>query len=79
MRGFVLRQPASVPPVVERVAAETDAAVATVDIDANQRLAADYSVRSVPTLLLFDGGQPAERLVGTQDESRLRSVIEAHA
>jgi thioredoxin 1 len=66
-------------PVVERVAAETDAAVATVDIDANQRLAADYSVRSVPTLLLFDGGQPAERLVGMQDESRLRSVIEAHA
>ena len=66
-------------PVVESVAADTDAAVATVDVDANQQLAADYGVRSVPTLVLFAGGQPAERLVGMQDESSLRSVISAHA
>ena len=66
-------------PVVETVAAETDAAVATVDVDANQGLAAEHGVRGVPTLLLFADGQPAERLVGMQDEARLRSVIEEHA
>jgi thioredoxin 1 len=66
-------------PVVETIAAETDAAVAKVDIDANQQLAAEYGVRGVPTLVLFADGQPAERLVGMQDEARLRSVIDEYA
>jgi thioredoxin 1 len=66
-------------PVVETVAAETAATVAKVDVDANQQLAAEYGVRGVPTLLLFADGEPVERLVGVQDESQLRSVIEAHA
>jgi len=38
-------------PVVERLAAETDAAVAKVDVDANQQLAGAYGVRGVPTLI----------------------------
>ena len=66
-------------PVVESIAAETDAVVAKVDVDANQGLAAEYGVRGVPTLLLFAEGETVERLVGMQDESRLRNVIEAHA
>ncbi len=65
-------------PVVETIAAETDAAVAKIDIDANQQLAAEYGVQGVPTLVLFASGQPAERLVGMQDEAQLRSVIEKH-
>ncbi|MFC6987810.1 thioredoxin [Haloplanus sp. GCM10025708] len=65
-------------PVVETIAAETNASVAKVDIDANQQVAAEYGVRSVPTLVLFADGQPVERLVGMQDESRLRTVIENH-
>jgi thioredoxin 1 len=66
-------------PVVETVAGDTAAAVAKVDIDANQGLAAEYNVRGVPTLLLFADGEPVERLVGMQEEARLRSVIETHA
>jgi thioredoxin 1 len=66
-------------PVVETIAAETDAAVAKVDIDTNQQLATEYGVRGVPTLVVFADGQPAERLVGMQDEAQLRSVIETHA
>ncbi|PSP79673.1 thioredoxin [Halobacteriales archaeon QS_1_68_20] len=66
-------------PVVSNVAAETDAAVLKVDIDANQRLAAAQSVRSVPTLVLFADGEPAERLVGAQGERQLRSLIDRYA
>lgn len=65
-------------PIVETMATETDAAVAKVDIDVNQPLAAEYGVRGVPTLLLFDDGQPVERLVGMQDETELRALIEKH-
>ena len=66
-------------PVVESVAADTEATVAKVDVDANQGLAAEHGVRSVPTLVLFADGEPAERLVGMQEEARLRSVVEEHA
>jgi thioredoxin 1 len=66
-------------PVVERIAADTDAAVAKVDVDANQPLAAEYGVRGVPTLLLFADDEPVERLVGMQEESQLRSLVESYA
>ncbi|MDS0282767.1 thioredoxin [Haloarcula onubensis] len=66
-------------PIVERVAAGTDATVAKVDIDANQGLATQYGVRSVPTLLLFADGEPVERLVGVQQESRLRSLVDSYS
>ena len=64
-------------PIVENVAEGTDAAVLKVDIDANQRLAAAQSVRSVPTMLLYVGGEPAQRLVGLQNEGRLTAMIES--
>ena len=66
-------------PVIESIAAETAATVAKVDIDANQGLAREHGVRGVPTLFLFAGSEPAERLVGMQDESRLRSLVEQYA
>jgi len=66
-------------PIVERLAATTDATVAKVDIDANQGLAAQYGVRSVPTLVLFADGEAAERLVGMQGEQQLRSLVERYS
>jgi thioredoxin 1 len=62
-------------PVVERIAAETDATVAKVDVDQNQGLAAAYGVRGVPTLLLFADGEQVEEVVGVQPEDRLRSMV----
>ncbi len=62
-------------PVVERLAAETDAAIAKVDVDANQQLAGAYGVRGVPTLILFADGEQVEEIVGVQGEEQLRSLI----
>jgi len=66
-------------PVVESIAADTSAVVAKVDVDALQDLAREYQVQGVPTLYLFADGEPAERLVGMQDESRLRSLVGQYA
>jgi thioredoxin 1 len=66
-------------PVVESIAAETAATVAKVDADAHQGLAREYGVQGLPTLFLFTGGELTERLVGMQDETRLRSLVEQHA
>ena len=62
-------------PVVTDLAADTDAAVAKVDVDANQPLAREYSVQGVPTLILFADGEPVERLVGVQDKDALANTI----
>jgi thioredoxin 1 len=66
-------------PTVEEIAAETDAAVAKVDIDELQNLAREYQVQGVPTLYLFVDGETADRMVGVQDKATLVEKIEANA
>ncbi|WP_247728791.1 thioredoxin family protein [Halovivax limisalsi] len=62
-------------PTIEALAAESDAAVATVDIDAHQGLAQQHGVRGVPTLVLYANGEPAERTSGVQDRATLDRLI----
>jgi thioredoxin 1 len=66
-------------PVVEEIAAETEAAVAKVDIDANQQLAAQYGVRSVPTIVLAVDGETADQVVGVREKDHYVSLIERHS
>ncbi len=65
-------------PVVERLAAETDATVAKVDVDANQQLAGAYGVRGVPTLILFADGEQVEEVVGVKGEDELQALVERY-
>lgn len=65
-------------PIVDRLATETNAAVAKIDIDENQQLAQTYGVRGVPTLALFAEGEQVEEVVGVQPEEQLRSLIEQY-
>lgn len=65
-------------PVLESIAADTQATVIKVDIDEHRELAASFRVQSVPTLLVVVDGEVRERLVGVQSESDLRSVIQTH-
>jgi len=65
-------------PVVERLAETTNAAVAKVDVDANQQLAGAYGVRGVPTLVLFADGEQVEEIVGVQPEGQLQSLVESY-
>ena len=53
-------------PVVAQVAAERGGRllVAKLNTDENPRTAARYAIQSIPTLIVFRGGQPVERIVG---------------
>jgi thioredoxin 1 len=62
-------------PVVEELAASTDAAIAKVDVDANQQVAAQLGAQSIPTFVLFVDGDPAERLVGAQDQATFEQLL----
>ena len=46
-----------------------------IDIDKNQELAAQYNVRSVPTLIMFKNGEAVWRTVGVQQAELLEQKI----
>jgi thioredoxin 1 len=49
--------------------------IAKVNMDENPDIAAQYGVRSIPTLLLFKGGEPVAVQVGAVPKSRLSDWI----
>lgn len=67
-------------PILEQVKAKVGdiANIVKIDIDTNQRLAAQYNVRSVPTLILFRNGEPVWRTVGVQQADLLEGKIREH-
>ena len=62
-----------VAPVLEEIAAEHQdkITVAKVDVDANPTVARDYQVLSIPTLILFKGGEPVKQIVGAKPKAAL--------
>lgn len=51
------------------------ARIITIDIDKNQRLAAIYNVRSVPTLMIFKKGKLEWRESGVQQVEKLEQIL----
>lgn len=49
-----------------------------IDIDQNQPLAAQYNVRSVPTLIMFKNGEAVWRAVGVQQADLLEEKLRDH-
>ena len=52
--------------------------VAKVDTEAQRELAAQYGIRSLPTVKLFKGGQPVDEFMGALPESEIRAFLERH-
>ena len=63
-------------PIVDQVAEElTDIKVAKVNIDDEQDLALQYNVMSIPTLLVFKGGQLVKRSVGVISKNDIKELV----
>ncbi len=64
-------------PILEQVKASIGdrATILKVDIDTNQELAAQYGVRSVPTLIVFRKGEIIWRASGIQQASTLEAIL----
>ena len=68
-------------PVLEKLAADYNGAflLAKVDVESEQQLAAAFQVRSIPTVVLFKGGQPVDGFPGALPEAQLREFLTQHA
>ncbi len=64
-------------PVLEQVAKDVKgkASVGKIDIDAEQKTAAQFQVTSIPTLILFKDGKEVNRLVGLRDGETIKKFI----
>jgi len=67
-------------PIVDEVADELGdrANVCKVDVDSNQRIAQQFGIRNIPTLLLFKDGKPVEKFVGVKPRNTLVRAIQTH-
>ena len=66
-------------PTIEAIADQFDgrATVAKVDVDQNPETATAYGIRSIPTVLIFRGGQVVDRISGLQPRARYERALAA--
>jgi thioredoxin 1 len=67
-------------PALEKIAQEYAGRLKVVklNVDENMKATSKYSVRSIPTLLLFKAGEIKETLVGALPQDRIVSIISKH-
>src|SRR5579863_4642786 len=65
----------AVAPVLDRIADEHEVKLVKVNIDREQDLAQRYGVMSIPTMILFEDGQPAASAVGALAKGALERAL----
>ncbi len=70
----------AIAPVLEEVAEALAGKlkIAKVDVDKNQELAAEFGIRSVPTLLVFKNGAVQAQMVGAMSKADLMDKLAAY-
>src|SRR5215213_1262335 len=66
-----------VAPVLDELAAESQGRyrIAKLNIDENPRTAAQYNIRSIPTMLVFKDGAVVDRIVGAQPKQAIAARL----
>jgi thioredoxin 1 len=69
-----------VAPVVDEIAQQYDGKVKVVKLntDENPAVATKYGIRSIPTLMIFKGGQRVDMVVGAVPKTTLASTLEKY-
>ncbi len=69
-----------VAPVVEEIATQYDGKlkVLKMDVDANPKTTMAFGIRSIPTLMVFKGGQVVEQIVGAIPKRQIVDKVTSH-
>jgi thioredoxin 1 len=63
-------------PVLEEIAGErSDLTIVKLNVDENQQTAANFDVLSIPTLILFKGGEPVKKVIGAYPKKKLEAEL----
>ena len=68
-------------PILEEIASEENNSItiAKINIDENPRVATDYGIRSIPTMLLFNNGELKDTKVGVLPKQELNDWIKSNS
>jgi thioredoxin 1 len=66
-------------PLIEELSTEMDgqAVIGKLNVDENPDIAATYGIRSIPTLLIFKGGEIVDKIVGAVPKASIAQKITA--
>ena len=66
-------------PVVDALAEEFEgkAKVVKLDVDENREIAGKFQIRSIPTMMLFKGGEVVDKVIGGTSMAKLSEMIAA--
>jgi thioredoxin 1 len=69
-----------VAPVVDEIAQQYEGKVKVMKLntDENPSVASQYGIRSIPTLMIFKGGQKVDMVVGAVPKTTLASTLEKY-
>lgn len=69
-----------VAPVVEEIAEQYEGQIKVVKLntDENPQVASQYGIRSIPTLMIFKGGQRVDMVVGAVPKTTLANTLEKY-
>ena len=67
-----------VAPVVDELANEYEGRISfvKVDVDQNPKIASNYGIMSIPTLILFKDGKPLSNIVGFRPKAELKRTLD---
>ena len=67
----------AIAPIVEEVANDYSGKVRVgkIDVDSNNQVAMRYGIRSIPTLLLFSGGEVVDQVIGNVGKESIESML----
>jgi len=67
-------------PAVEALASEYAGklTVAKMDVDENPAVPMRFGIRSIPTLLLFKGGEIVDTVIGAVDKDTIKKMVDRH-
>ncbi|HCL28993.1 MAG TPA: thioredoxin [Candidatus Latescibacteria bacterium] len=67
-----------VAPIVEELVGEYDgrAKICKLDVDSAQKTAQQYGIRSIPTLLIFNGGKVTEQVIGAVPKGQITEKLD---
>jgi thioredoxin 1 len=67
-------------PVLEEIAAEQPERIkiAKVNVDENQQYAGQLGVFNIPTMVLYKGGQPVDKIIGAMPKQMILDRLEPH-
>jgi len=66
-------------PILDELSAEYNGKIKIVKVNVDQQanLAARYGIRSIPTIIIFNGGEVVEQMVGMQAKEALKTKLDS--